>query len=127
MANENFKNFLGKCKCCGIEYSVIALTQEDADEIATENCKCNGAQLEKIKVTLKSRLNDVCGTHAPDFGFSAVDPEIYTALRQICDWVVENKIHNATLQIDETKIQIANTGNKCKVKRIKTITQSAEV
>jgi len=124
---KNFKTYVGRCQHCGKEATVLTDTPEAADILVTNSCTCDGAKIEEIKRAVRYRLNDICGALAPEYGFEAVDADIYNILQQASDWIVTDRIHSMTVTIDGTKITINNTGSKVKIKRTYTKSHSAEV
>lgn len=124
---NNFETYIGRCQHCGKEASVLTDSQATANSLVTESCNCDGAKIEEIRRALRNRMDDICGQYAPEYGFDAIDSDIYNMLLQMCDWIVTDRIHSMTVTIDGTKLTVNNTGAKVKVKRTYTKSHSAEV
>ena len=98
------ETIIGRCKYCGAEQTVIAKNQEEADRQVTQACDCNGVDLERKKEQLHLILDRLAGELAPEEGFDAVNPEIYTVIVGVGDAVVEGKFASASIKIDGTII-----------------------
>ena len=53
---KNVQDLLGVCKGCGQTMMVVATSQEQADEIATEKCDCPAGEMIRKKKDLKKVL-----------------------------------------------------------------------
>lgn len=109
---------IGKCKYCGAEQTVIADNQADADRQVTDACNCDGVDIARKKEQLHIICDAIAGELAPDNGFDAVSPEIYTTILEIGDTVVEGKFAAASIKVDGTVISFSrNSKGKVQANR----------
>ena len=124
---KNVQDLLGVCKGCGQAMMVVATSQEQADEIATEKCDCPAGEMIRKKKELDERLGELIGEEAPQYGWDATTPEIFEAIRQIGHIVSEGKIESVGIRIDKTSLRIANRGGKIVIERSKTVKQGGSI
>ena len=124
---KNVQDLLGVCKGCGQTMMVVATSQEQADEIATERCDCPAGEMIRKKKELDERLGELIGEEAPQYGWDATTPEIFEAIRQIGHIVSEGKIESVGIRIDKTSLRIANRGGKIVIERSKTVKQGGSI
>ena len=124
---KNVQDLLGVCKGCGQTMMVVATSQEQADEIATEKCDCPAGEMFRKKKELDERLGELIGEEAPQYGWDATTPEIFEAIRQIGHIVSEGKIESVGIRIDKTSLRIANRGGKIVIERSKTVKQGGSI
>lgn len=124
---KNVQDLLGVCKGCGQTMMVVATSQEQADEIATEKCDCPAGEMIRKKKELDERLGELIGEEAPQYGWDATTPEIFEAIRQIGHIVSEGKIESVGIRIDKTSLRIANRGGKIVIERSKTVKQGGSI
>ena len=124
---KNVQDLLGVCKGCGQTMMVVATSQEQADEIATEKCDCPAGEMIRKKKELDERLGELIGEEAPQYGWDATTPEIFEVIRQIGHIVSEGKIESVGIRIDKTSLRIANRGGKIVIERSKTVKQGGSI
>ena len=124
---KNVQDLLGVCQGCGQTMMVVATSQEQADEIATEKCDCPAGEMIRKKKELDERLGELIGEEAPQYGWDATTPEIFEAIRQIGHIVSEGKIESVGIRIDKTSLRIANRGGKIVIERSKTVKQGGSI
>ena len=86
----------GVCRYCGSMISIMANSQEEADRLATESCKCEASELDQ-----KARL-------------------------LIGDKMFRTDINSVQIGFDHSSIRIWKTGDKIKVKRTAKVEQTRE-
>ena len=99
------ERFLGSCKFCGqISAGTVdgAETQAEADETATEDCRCYEAQeyvrLKKQKVRAKSLVNQIFGNDSEGFE-STAEKELITFLHKAVDLVADQRLKSISATI----------------------------
>ena len=120
------KNMMGKCEYCGTEIGVMAKTQAEANELASEKCSCSGVAKAKKKAAMKSKLASLIGPACTELGFNPVEQAVYDAIETVGLMVVEGLMQKVTFNVDGTTISIT-PGKKIKVTRKYTYEQTGEV
>lgn len=110
------KSMVGKCEYCGTEIGVIANSQAEANEIASEQCDCSGARTAQKKRILSEKLKELAGDQCEEMGFRPVDTDIKDAIENIGKMVIDSRIQNITIKVDGTLINIKG-GAKVKISR----------
>lgn len=119
-------NMMGKCEYCGTEIGVMAVTQAEANELASEKCSCSGVAKAKKKTAMKIRLSSLIGPACIEKGFNPVDKVVYDAIETVGLMVVDGLMQKVTFNVDGTTITIT-PGKKIKVTRKYTYEQTGEV
>lgn len=120
------KNFTGKCEYCGMEMSVMADSQKQANEIVSAECGCGASRIEEKKRMLMIHLKELCGSKCERLGFRPVDDETLKLIERVGCMVVDGHLQNATIKVDGTVVDIKG-GQKIKVKRKYTYEKAGEV
>lgn len=121
------KTIVGRCKYCGVERSVIAENQEDADLQVEKACDCSGADKAEKKKLLHKTLDELAGSKAADLGFTSLDPDTYQIVKMLGDKVVDEIITKVNLKIAGTVIVITNTGGRISAVRTRTYKQGGNI
>lgn len=124
---EEVKNYMGRCRYCGREQLVIAHDAAEADFMVTRECSCHEGNLEDQLNQMHFHLQRLIGEEAPESGFEAAPQEIIDRCIEVADLVVMNKIQQATLIFDNTKLTMKNNGKKTSIYRQKQIAQGGEI
>lgn len=124
---EDLKTYMGRCRYCGREASVMAPDATEADFMVTRECSCHEGNLEDQLNQMHFHLQRLIGEEAPESGFDAAEQEVLDRCIEVADLVVLNKIQNATLIFDNTKLVMKNNGKKCSIVRQKQIAQGGEI
>lgn len=119
--------YMGRCRYCGRERSVIAEDATDADFKVTQECSCHEGNLEDKLNQMHFHLSRLIGEEAPESGFEAAREEVIGAVEELAELVVLNKIQQATLIFDSTKLVIKNNGKKITAVRSKQMAQGGEI
>lgn len=120
------KNMMGRCEYCGAEIGVMAETQAEADEIASEKCDCYGGRIAEKKRRMSECLRELAGESCEELGFRPVEDEIFTTIEQIAHMIIEGRIQNAVFKVNGTVITIKG-GEKVKASRKYTYEQNGEI
>lgn len=127
---ENTKRFFGACKFCGqLSAGTVegAETSEEADEVATMDCSCNGAcgyrkkkeQKERAKLNLRELF-----VEKNERWNSMENENLIKFLETAIDHIVEHDIHSISLSIPgigSAKISM-NAKSGVVIERRKTVT-----
>lgn len=124
--DEKMKKFTGICKYCGTEYTVIAESQNDANDMASEQCACGGNKVAEKKKMMKENIDQLLGTECEALGFRPVDREIIAVIEQLGCMAIDGRIQNVAIKVDGTVINI-KAGEKTKIKRKYTYEQEGQV
>lgn len=112
------QTYVGECKYCGTQQTVIAESQAEANDIVMKACDCDGVDIARKKEQLHIICDAIAGELAPDNGFAAVSPEIYPRILEIGDTVVEGRFAAASIKVDGTVISFSrNTKGKVQANR----------
>ena len=124
---EEVNSYMGRCRYCGREQAVIAHDATEADFMVTQECSCHEGNLEDQLNQMHFHLQRLIGEEAPESGFDAAEKEVIERCTEVADLVVLNKIQNATMIFDGTKLVMKNNGKKCSIVRQKQIAQGGEI
>ena len=123
---KEFKVIQGGCCFCG---QIIAVevpedcTTERADEIATEECQCEGAKRYREKKKRKDRANKAIEEQFGDNSRHPLKEEIKEYLKTAADMIVEYRINSVTVDIGRGIKAKIGTTSKANVKVEKIITE----
>lgn len=120
------KNLMGKCEYCDAEIGVMAETQAEANEIASEKCNCGGSGIAKKKHCMSERLQMLVGENCEELGFRPVENEAFEIIERTAYMVIEGRIQSAVFKIGGTAISIKG-GEKTKISRKYTYEQAEEI
>lgn len=91
----------GVCRYCGSIINIMANSQEEADRLATESCKCEASELDRKRDCLMKNM----------------EREEIDAVLLIGDQMFKADINSVQIGFDHSSIRIWKTGDKIKVKR----------
>lgn len=120
------KSMMGKCEYCGAEIGVIAKSQAEANELASEKCDCSSARTAQKKRMLAEKLKELAGDGCEELGFRPVDTEIKEAIESIGKMAIDGRIQNVAAKVDGTVINIKG-GAKVKISRKYTHEEAEEI
>lgn len=120
------KNLMGKCEYCDAEIGVMAETQAEANEIASEKCNCGGSGIAKKKHCMSERLQMLVGENCEELGFRPAENEAFEIIERTAYMVIEGRIQSAVFKIGGTAISIKG-GEKTKISRKYTYEQAEEI
>lgn len=120
------KSLMGRCEYCGAEIGVMAETQAEANEIASEKCNCGGSGIAKKKHCMSERLQMLAGESCEELGFRPVENEAFEIIERTAYMVIEGRIQSAVFKIGGTVISIKG-GEKTKILRKYTYEQKEEI
>lgn len=109
------KQHTGKCAYCGNMQEVFTESQQEADRIVTESCKCDRAMTEDKKKALKVSLENLLGEESIEDGFTPVDETSRKHIESIGNLIIEGAMQSATFKL-RMDTQVEN-GYKNKHKR----------
>lgn len=120
------QSMMGKCEYCGAEMGVMAQTQAEANEIASEKCDCANSRIAEKRRCMRERLQELIGDKCEELSFTPVEADVYSMIETAADMVLEGRVQNAVFKVNGTVITI-KTGEKTKVSRKYTYEQKGEV
>lgn len=120
------ETIMGRCEYCGAEIGVIAETQVEANEIASEKCDCYDAQVAEKKRRMSECLRELAGADCEELGFRPVEDKIFNIIEKTAHMIIEGRIQNAVFKISGTIITIKG-GEKIKASRKYTYEQNEEI
>ena len=103
----------GVCRYCGSTINIMANSQEEADRLATESCKCEASELDRKRDCLMQNIEDIC----ENFGIRAMDREEIDAVLLIGDQMFKADINSIRVDFGHSSIRIWKVGDKIKTKR----------
>ena len=113
----------GVCRYCGSMISIMANSQEEADRLATESCKCEASELDRKRDCLIKNIEDICENSQ---SMRAMEREEIDAVMLIGDKMFRTDINSVQIVFDNSSIRIWKTGDKIKVKRTAKVEQTRE-
>ena len=120
------ENMMGICEYCGNEIGVIAENQQQANELASEQCSCLGQRIAQRKNKVKEKIKELTDPQCEALNFIPVDDEIRVLIETLGCMAVEGRIQQVMLKIDGTIITI-KSGEKTKVARKFTYEQGGTI
>lgn len=121
------ENYVGKCKYCGYEVSVMAYSQKDADSEAEKTCGCNGAKKELRKAEFVSELETLVGSKAEERRFAPVSADVYEIIKKTGELMIDEAIRIAKFKVDGTNINLTIKNDKVEIARKYTHEESARI
>ena len=106
----------GRCRYCGSAMSVIAEGQDEADQMATEECTCKGAEKESVRDCMQRNLMELIGSGCEEAGFEPISDAAQKIIADIADAVCDGIIQRATIRVEGTDVKIVD-GEKIKLSR----------
>lgn len=103
----------GVCRYCGSTINIMANSQEEADRLATESCKCEASELDRKRDCLMQNIEDIC----ENFGIRAMDREEIDAVLLIGDQIFKPDINSIRIDFSHSSIRIWKAADKIKVRR----------
>lgn len=103
----------GVCRYCGSVINIMANSQDEADRLATESCKCEASKLDRKRDCLMQDIEDIC----ENFGVRAMDREEIDAVLLIGDQLFKADINSIRVDFGHSSIRIWKVGDKIKTKR----------
>ena len=98
--------YFGACRFCGQvgNTDVAYLTQEEADDAATADCKCDKAcaerRIQRQIQNAAANVKDIFGAGAEEHGFQEItEPEIFRLLESIIELTARRKLASSVIQI----------------------------
>ena len=113
----------GACQYCGSMINIMANSQEEADRLATESCKCEASELDRKRDCLMKNIEDICKNSQ---SMRAMERKEIDAVLLIGDQALRAGINSVQIGFDHSSIRIWKAGDKIKVKRTAKVEQSRE-
>ena len=106
--------FEGVCRYCGSVINIMANSQEEADRLATESCKCEASELDRKHDCLMKNIEDICENSQ---SMRAMEREEIDAVLRIGEQTFKADINSLQIGFDHSSIRIWNSGDKINTKR----------
>ena len=120
------KSMMGVCEYCGSEIGVMAETQGEANEIASDKCCCGGSHIAKKKTRLREKLKEIAGPGCEALSFTPVDSRILKHIEDLGYAAIEGEVQQISIKVNGTVIQIKG-GEKTKITRKYTYERGEEI
>lgn len=120
------EDMTGVCRYCGQTRIVKAENQEEADKSVTLDCSCEGGEFERKK-EVGSRLDELIGETAPEYGWEPADPDVYEDIRAMAMHVLTGNIGSVGIRLQDTSLKIHRSKGKISIERSKTIRQGGTI
>lgn len=117
----------GVCRYCGQTRIVKAENQEEADRSVTLNCNCEGGEFERKKKEVGSRLDELIGETAPEYGWEPAEPEVFDTIRAMAMHILAGDIGSVGIRLADTNLKISRNKGKISIERSKTIKQGGTI
>lgn len=115
----------GVCLYCGQTRIVEADTQEEADIIATRECKaCDNAL--KQTARLHDNIEILCGETARGYSMQELDPDLIEGIKETGKLLIDGLVERVTFKLDDSTISLNNTRDGVSVIRKKSISAKLE-
>ncbi len=109
----------GTCKYCGQVATVEALTEEEANRIATAKCDCDEAKYEAKKEQTLIDAENTLRNHGEQF--VPLKEEIINLCMELVNLTFYGKISNVTIREVTSVIKIKDTKDGIRISREKTL------
>ena len=109
----------GVCSYCGQTQMVEADSDEEANRIATENCRCDAGKKARNARQCADNIEQICGSNAKEYGMEAVITDIIEALQGLGSLCVYGYIEAASIRLPDSTIAIKQTKDGVAVSRKK--------
>lgn len=103
--------------------NIMANSQEEADRLATESCKCEASELDRKRDCLMKNIEDICENSQ---SMRAMDREEIDTVLLIGDQMFKADINSVQIGFDHSGIRIWKAGDKIKTKRTAKVEQTRE-
>lgn len=119
------ETYQGKCRGCGAVQSIMAESQEEADQYVTEDCDCIASERLRASDEMLANIYKVVGNDCVQYDFNPVDKGAFELIKEVAFLMADGKIGTATFAIDGTTIKLKTDVNgninisRTKVKEIK--------
>lgn len=104
----------GICKYCGSLMSVIAVSQEAANMVASKNCTCDGARMEEKRERLVANIETICEGGR---GMRKMEIQEVEALKHMAMYVLQEDVDSISVSYEHSTIKVWAAGEKIKLKR----------
>ena len=114
----------GVCRYCGSIVSIMANSQEEADQLVTEKCTCEASELDRKRDCLMKNIEDICENSQ---SMRAMEREEIDAVLLIGAQMFKADINSVQIGFDHSGIRIWKAGDKIKVKRTAKVEQTRAI
>ena len=116
----------GICPYCGQMQMVEAVTDEEANYKAVQNCNCDGSKKARSAGQCRDNIREICGTVANDYQMDVLDEEVIDALQELGNLVTYDNIESAVIRLADSTVTIKQTKEGVSVARKKALSVKLE-
>ena len=116
----------GFCPYCGQMQMVEAVTDEEANYKAIQNCNCDGSKKARSAGQCRDNIREICGTGANDDQMDVLDEEVIDALQELGNLITYDNIESAVIRLADSTVTIKQTKEGVSVARKKTLSVKLE-
>lgn len=116
----------GFCPYCGQMQMVEAVTDEEANYKAMQNCNCDGSKKARSAGQCRDNIREICGTGANNYQMDVLDEEVIDALQELGNLVTKDNIESAVIRLADSTVTIKQTKEGVSVARKKALSVKLE-
>ena len=116
----------GICPYCGQMQMVEAVTDEEANYKAMQNCNCDGSKKARSAGQCRDNIREICGAGANDYQMDVLDEEVIDALQELGNLVTYDNIESAVIRLADSTVTIKQTKEGVSVARKKALSVKLE-
>ncbi|MDR1954311.1 MAG: hypothetical protein LBQ21_07585 [Clostridiales Family XIII bacterium] len=103
---EGLQLLEGKCRYCDTLLSVMAVDQEDADNMSTEQCTCAGSMYAGVERSATALIDQLFVDDDPDAHWAPASTVQVGLIRRLATAVIHCDILGATVNLGTTQAKI---------------------
>ena len=115
------KTMSGECRYCGKFRLVQATNEAEANRLATEQCKCEGATKERDRRNAIMRLKAAMQEPEEKSGFPRLSGEIQGMVEEIAELILDYRINTASIDTGDRQIKMKMADGGLKFQQVKKI------
>ena len=116
----------GKCSECGQVQSVMAESQEQADDTVTKECSCGAGRIVEKREMMFDCINRICGDQSEDNGFISMSDDQITLINDIGNAIIGSDFEQAQLKNEDSVTTLTKVKGVIKISRTRTEKISSE-
>jgi len=115
-------NYEGICRYCGTvdDRQRIAASQEEANNLFSMECECDGAELAEKRLRMNMNINELFRELASQHGLKKIPLPGVELIRVIGEMVLTGQINSAVVDAKGVKVNVSLGKEDVKLKRTET-------
>lgn len=120
------KQLEGACIFCGQMQTVLASSDEEANQVATENCRCDRSKKARSAKQCKDNIQEICGPNANEYQMDVLDEEVIEIIKDLGSMCVYDNIEAASIRLPDSVVALKQTKDGVAVSRKKALSVRLE-